>query len=95
MTEVIGQFRAITYDQWDTDYAFTLCRSFEGHSKETQASFNAFTNNLMNEKQINRNGLLNAIEGYDAAAEYKDEPLMDSFRENAWNYRPNQPCTIS
>ena len=86
--ETTGLFRPVTYYPSDTDYAMTLKRLFLAwHSPETQAKFNEISQNLMDDKQINRAGLLNAIDTYEASEYNLTHPLHMSFTDNAWNYR--------
>ena len=80
--ETTGLFRAVTYDSSDTDYATTLKRIFIScHSPETQEKFNEISQNLMDDKQINHRGLLNAIDAYEASEYNLTHPLHMSFTE--------------
>jgi len=91
--ETTGLFRAVTYYPSDTDYALTLKRIFIScHSPETQAKFNEISQNLMDDKQINRGGLLNAIDAYQESQFNRTHPLNCAFTDSAWNYRQ---CQIS
>ena len=77
-------FRAVTYDEHDTDYATTLRHIFVWcNSPETQEKFNEITQNLMADKQINRFGLLNAIDAYGASPYQELYPLNTDFTNSA------------
>jgi hypothetical protein len=90
--EAFGQFRPVTYDKSDTEYATTMKQTFHCHPLETQAKFNEISQNLMEDAQINRYGLLNAIEAYMASPYSQSHPLNGNFKDNAYNVRPEQCC---
>ena len=88
-------YRDYIFDRHDTDYATTLNRSFTSNDEITRQYFNEVTDNLMADKQISRNGLLDAIDDYKRSGYNVDYPLSTVFTDNAFNYRPWQGCVIS
>jgi len=89
------KYRAVNYDNADKTYATELLAVFLNEDKDVQAKFNEFTENLMAEKEINRYGLLGAIDDYKAKSPtYFDFPLSTSFENLAFNCRPYQACVI-
>jgi hypothetical protein len=90
-TQNIKPYRAHTYDIYDEKYANQMrtiyCPNID--------KFNEFTDNLMNDVQINRNCLLDAIDDYKRTKECRSYPLTVGFEDSAFNYRPYQPgCMI-
>ena len=92
------------YDKHDELYAIELKRHFSRLSENAQTEFNLFTDNLMLEKFINRNYLLDAISDFKKTDYFKnitkDEYELPNyawaiFDDNSYNYRPYQPCIIS
>ena len=89
-------YRDYIFDNHDTDYANTLKRCFTSNDEITRQYFNEVTDNLMADKQISRNGLLDAIDDYKRSGYNVFYPLHRVFTDNAFNYRPWQPgCVIS
>ena len=88
-------YRGYIFDRHDTDYANTLKRCFTSNDEITRQYFNEVTDNLMDDKQISRNGLLDAIDDYKRSGYNVDYPLSTVFTDNAFNYRPWQGCVIS
>lgn len=81
------------YDHYDTLYATKLSEIFQQNiHSDAQESFNLFTENLMENKQISRNCLLDAIRDYEQTNGC--DQLHVSFTNVAFNYRPYQPCVI-
>jgi hypothetical protein len=91
------------YDKYDELYAIELKRHFSRLSEDAQKEFNLFTDNLMVEKFINRNYLLDAITDFkktDYFKTIKNEYELPHyawviFDDNSYNCRPYQPCVIS
>jgi hypothetical protein len=82
------------YDHYDTMYATQLAEIFQRNIEiDAQESFNLMTENLMEDKQIRRCCLLDAIRDYERANGC--DRLHVSFTDAAFNYRPYQPCVIS
>ena len=88
--ETTLKYRIVKYDKYDTKYASVLKTCFNFHNLFTQEKFNELTDNLMNDAQISRNKLLDAIDDYNISIYAKQYPLNSSFTDNAWNYRPYQ-----
>jgi hypothetical protein len=71
--------------------------SFSYIENELQNKFMLFTDNLMNENQINRFSLLQAIDDF-----YKNEKNITEnnnyewmrFTDMAFNFRPYQTCSV-
>jgi len=90
MTTVEKKYRIAKYDVYDKIYATEMKNSFLYNTTETQAKFNEFTEQLMEDVQISRFKLLDAIYDYDRSEYVKRFPLTDGFKNNAWNFRPHQ-----
>lgn len=102
-------FRSTIYDQYDVLYAVHMKRMYKYVDTTLIFEFNKFTENLLDEHEINRNQLLNAIDNFSYINQYKidkDENKEDEnkvinftawmrFTDEAFNYRPYQPCIIS
>ena len=85
------KYRTYFYDQYDTKYATELRHCFNTYVNSSICDqFNKFTDNLMDEPQISRSCLLNAIADFETA----DLRLGTIFTDNAFNYRPHQACVI-
>ena len=99
-------YRTVTPDQYDTMYATKLLEVFKILSPELQTAFQEFTKNLMDEKQIGRNSLLNAIDDFTKQQSNIDSNFINSnliqnneihwmrFADLAFNYRPYQGCCL-
>ena len=59
------KYRIANYDGYDKLYASGVKNSFLYNKRETQAKFNEFTDMLMEDTQISRFKLLDAIDDYD------------------------------
>ena len=85
------KYRAYYYDEHDTTYATELRHCFYKYVHALICErFNKFTDNLMDDPQISRSCLLNAIADFGTA----DLRLGTIFTDNAFNYRPHQACVI-
>ena len=84
------KYRIANYDVYDKIYATEMKNSFLYNTTETQAKFNEFTEQLMEDVQISRFKLLDAIHDYDRSEYVKRFPLTAGFKNNAWNFRPHQ-----
>ena len=87
------KYRTAEYDIHDETYAKRLSEMFiieSYHNKIVQNQFNLFTDNLMNEKKINRYSLLNAIDDYKKTENGRAYPLNNIFEDCAFNFRPYQ-----
>ena len=120
--EKLKPFRSATYDQYDILYAAHVKRMYTYVDDIIVLEFNKFTENLLDEKAITRNKLLNAIENFPYIYQYKinkdmndgkdDTDMNDGnldnkvnnkvdytawmrFTDEAFNFRPYQPCIIS
>lgn len=96
-------YRTATPDQYDTMYATKLLEKFKILSPELQNAFQEFTKNLMDEKQIGRNSLLEAIDDFTKQQSnigsnliYDDNNYIFwvCFTDLAFNYRPYQGCSV-
>ena len=94
-------YRTATPEEYDTMYATKLLEVFKILSPELQTAFQEFTKNLMDEKQIGRNSLLNAIDDFTKQQstigsnliQYNEISWM-RFTDLAFNYRPYQGCCV-
>jgi len=109
-TEISLKYRAAKYDQYDKTYADELRTYFYRLSPEVKTKFNLLTKNLMNDEEINRYCLLNAIDDFVKRYNSPNEPFHDiddvlektyiynvdwlAFTDQAFNYRPYQPCIV-
>ena len=85
------KYRTYFYDQYDTKYATELRHCFNTYVNSSIGDqFNKFTENLMDDPQISRSCLLNAIADFETA----DLRLGTIFTDLAFNYRPHQACVI-
>ena len=96
-------YRTATPDQYDTMYATKLLASFKNLSSELQNAFQEFTQNLMDEKQIGRHFLLEAIDDFTKHQQTIASTLIHDdnndiywvqFTNIAFNYRPYQGCCV-
>ena len=85
--ELLKKYRHLVYDNYDEMYA----RQMKTYAIPPE--FNTFTDGLMNEQYISRSQLLDAIKDYNLTN--PSNTLSDVFIDNAFNYRPHQPCIIS
>jgi hypothetical protein len=92
------------FDNYDELYAMELKRHFSKLTENAQREFNLFTDNLMVEKFINRNCLLDAIVDFKKTDYFKNKCkdvyelpnyIWKNFDNNSYNFRPYQPCIIS
>ena len=90
----MANYRSTTYDAFDSTYAAKLSELYHRlHNEETKEKFNSFSENLMNETAITRNGLLDATEEYQQTEDSIKFPLDMRFLDAAWNFQPM--CLIS
>ena len=99
-TPVLKPFRSNVYDNYDLLYANHMQYLYTYVELNIKNKFDIFTENLVYEKYINRNQLLNAIDNFKYKFVFtiknKDEYLgWTKFSDEAFNYRPYQPCIIS
>ena len=111
-TITLKKYRCANYDQYDILYASHMKRMYINVDETIKNEFNKFTENLLDENQITRNQLLNAIDNFPYKFQYKikkdgnndgnndDTQLLNysqwtRFTDEAFNYRPYQPCIIS
>lgn len=95
-------YRTLKYDEHDTNYALKLSDYFNSYlDSSLQSDFNEFTDNLMDDIQINRFSLLDAIEDFQKSEKYintyknnMNNTYWFTFTDMAFNYRPYQPCCI-
>ena len=95
-------YRALKYDEHDTEYAFKLSNYFYSClDRNLQLDFNEFTDDLMDDYQINRFSLLNATEDFQKSEKYintyknnMNNTNWFTFTDMAFNYRPEQRCCI-
>jgi len=94
-------FRCIHYDQYDVLYATHMKRMYAYVENDIKIEFTKFTEHLIDEENaISRNKLLDAIDEFkhillknnDTNNDYKN---WIRFTDEAFNYRPYQPCIIS
>ena len=92
-------YRAINYDNYDILYAKHVRRMYEYVETDIKEEFNTFTEQLIDDNAISRHQLLDAIDTF----KYKYKLLKNTdnysnwmrFTDEAFNYRPYQPCIIS
>jgi hypothetical protein len=87
-------YRSLSYDIYDEKYATTLKETFDFCETTVKEKFNEFTGNLLNEKAINRYGLLRAIDDYKKTPNGREFKLSMRFQDDAFNIRPEQACII-
>ena len=104
ITENLKPFRSSNYDKFDDKfdklYAAHMKTMYNYVESDIKEEFNTFTENLIDEEEaISRFKLLDAIDNF----KYKYKLLNDKcdysnwmkFTDEAFNYRPHQPCIIS
>ena len=92
-------YRASNYDNYDILYAKHVRRLYEYVETDIKEEFNTFTEQLIDDNAISRHQLLDAIDTF----KYKYKLLKNTdnysnwmrFTDEAFNYRPYQPCIIS
>ena len=99
-------YRTVSPDQYDTMYSTKLNELFKNLSPELKNAFQEFTKNLMDEKQISRFHLLQAIDDFTKQQSnfcsnfinsnliQNNEILWVRFTDLAFNYRPYQGCCV-
>ena len=98
--EVLKPFRSAIYYNFDELYARHLKLKYVYVEVDIKEKFNKHTEQLLDERYICRNKLLDAIDTF----KYKSIIIKDikddyagwvRFTDEAFNYRPHQPCIIS
>lgn len=92
-------YRASNYDNYDILYAKHVRRMYQYVETDIKEEFNTFTEHLIDDNAISRHQLLDAIDTF----KYKYKLLKNTdnysnwmrFTDEAFNYRPYQPCIIS
>jgi hypothetical protein len=90
-------YRSGSYDKYDTEYATKLKELFLRLDDEIITNFNEFTENLMDDIQINRYSLLKAIDNFEKSKNYKFNITNSNwynFSNTAFNFRPYQGCCV-
>ena len=98
-------YRTANPDQYDTMYATKLLEVLKFLSPELQTAFQEFTKNLMDEKQIGRHLLLEAIDDFTKHQNQNQNSIVSpillskdylwvQFNDLAFNYRPYQGCCV-
>ena len=83
----------IKYDKYDVDYTTHLKYLFNVCNQETQKEFNEF-NPIMYQDVFCRFELLNITNAFEKIKKTDQTRMWQNFVENAFNYRPYQPCCI-
>ncbi len=79
----IKPYRCMIYDQYDTLYATKVREIFMYVNKDLQNKFIEFTDNLLNDIQVNRFALLRAIDDFSKNEKNKiDNNTNDKIDEN-------------
>ena len=100
LDEVLKPVRSAIYDNFDELYARHLKLKYVYVEVDIKEKFNKHTEQLLDERYICRNKLLDAIDTF----KYKSIIIKDikddyvgwvRFTDEAFNYRPHQPCIIS
>ena len=99
ITENLKPFRSNNYDKYDILYAAHMKRMYVYVETDIKEEFNTYTENIIDDQAICRIKLLNAIDTF----KYKFKLLKNTdnyknwmkFTDEAFNYRPYQPCIIS
>jgi len=81
------------YDKYDVDYTTHLKHLFNLCNQETKAEFNEF-NPIMSQDIFSRFELLNITNAFEKIKKTENTRMWENFVENAFNYRPHQPCCI-
>ena len=95
----LKKYRAAVYDIHDSTYATELKKSFSYIENNLQIKFMLFTDNLMDENQINRFSLLKAIDEFHKNEKNISEIIYNNhewmrFTDMAFNCRPYQACSV-
>jgi hypothetical protein len=98
--QLLKKYRCTNYDQFDVLYARHLKFIYINVEDDIKTDFDKFTENLLDEKEISRFKLLDAIDnfGYKFMLNKQNKYEYSGwsrFTDEAFNYRPHQPCTIS
>jgi hypothetical protein len=98
--QLLKLFRSTVYDNFDELYARHLKLKYVYVEVDIKEEFNKHTEHLLDERYICRNKLLDAIDtfGYKFMINKKDKYAYSGwtgFTDEAFNYRPHQPCIIS
>ena len=99
-------FRASNYDKFDIVYATHMKHMYSYVEDDIKEAFNTYTENLIDEEAITRFKLLDAIDTFKYKFQNKSIINNDTntnndysnwikFTDEAFNYRPYQPCIIS
>ena len=83
----------IKYDKYDVDYTTHLKYLFNLCNIETQTEFNDY-NPIMSKDVFSRIELLNVTDKFENIKKTENTRMWENFVENAFNYRPYQPCCI-
>jgi len=81
------------YDKYDVDYTNHLKHLFNLCNIETQTEFNDY-NPIMSKDVFSRIELLNVTDKFENIKKTENTRMWENFVENAFNYRPYQPCCI-
>ena len=80
-------------NKYDVDYTSYLKHLFNLCNQETKAEFNEF-NPIMSKDIFSRIELLNVTDKFENIKKTENTRMWENFVENAFNYRPHQPCCI-
>ena len=81
------------YDKYDVDYTNHLKYLFDLCNTETQKEFNNY-NPIMSQNVFSRIELLTITDTFEQIKKTDNTIQWEKFVENAFNYRPYQPCCI-
>ena len=81
------------YDKHDVDYTTHIKYLFNVCNQETKEEFNEF-NPIMSQDVFSRFELLNITNAFEKIKKTENTRMWENFVENAFNYRPHQPCCI-
>ena len=81
------------YNKYDVDYTSHLKDLFNLCDTETQTEFNEF-NPIMTQDVFCRFELLDITNAFEKIKKTENTRMWQNFVENAFNYRPHQPCCI-
>ena len=83
----------IEYDKFDVDYTIHIKQLFSLCNQETKTEFNEF-NPIMSQDVFRRHELLNITDVFEKIKKTENTRMWQNFIENAFNYKPHQPCCI-
>jgi len=82
-----------TYDHHDINYTNHLKNLFNLCDSKSKEEFNDY-NTIMLQDVFSRFELLDITDTFEKIKKTENTRMWENFVENAFNYRPHQPCCI-